>query len=337
MFLLTDTGARDIAEGIRFILCFLFVVYIGRHFNASTRGIFDLAVLMSLVWSLACLVASITAVPGLTWLSQGLYSSTKTNVSSVDNYYRLSAPFANPNFLGFYLTLVLAYLLFFYRAFAKIPAVFVTIALLFYSGSRSSWFGSFFVFAIFSVSAVKDCCRRRGGQSLIMLALVIGGGAWMWQHHSDEILSSGRVRMLLSAESAGGIAGEENAAARLAMVEHAFTMLESSPIVGWGSAKYSGAETIDNQLFTWLVRYGLLGSGIILTCFGGIFVLHVAAALRKGAALGVIAFWGGAAIVLQSGAFFDNFRLFFLFWCFVAAIRLDVFQYADQRIDTYKY
>jgi hypothetical protein len=318
----TETGIRDYLEGLRYVICFLFLLDIGTKFRKTTLRAFHVGLHVSLVWSFVCGCAYAVNIPGLTWLVQNvLYADVKTSIDMADGYYRLSIPFENPNFLGFYLILVLSYFLFFYRGITRIPVVLLTLGLLFATGSRSAWAATAVVLAIFPVAAFRDA---RKSSQVVLLGCLLVGGAVIWAKYSDAILSSGRVLLVTRAADEGGVMTEGSAEGRVAMVEKAYDLLQESPIIGWGSYKYGGLELIDNQIVTWLFRLGAIGCGIILIGFGRVVARQVGAAGRAGSTAGVVAFWGGTLVMLMTGAFLDNFRLFYIFWCFVAAVRLNI-------------
>ena len=317
-----ETGIRDIAEGTRYAVSFFFLIYIGSEFRAETLRAFHMAVQSSLVWAAVCFAAFAVTIPGLSPLVRVLYADTKTFVGVNEGYFRLSVPFENPNFLGFYLTMVLAYYLFFYRGSSRVPVVFATFGLLYLTGSRSAWFAAFFVFILFFISAIS--VFRPEPRQAILLCFIALAGAFVWFNYSGDILSSARVQMVTRALDGGGLQTEANAEVRLNMMQKAYELLQESPVVGWGSNKYGGMEIIDSQIFAWLYRAGVLGFAAIFFCFGIVLVPQLKAGVRHGALPGVAAFWGGAAVMLFSGAFLDNFRLFFIFWCFVSAVALQM-------------
>lgn len=93
----------------------------------------------------------------------------------------------------------------------------------------------------------------------------------------------------------------------------AMTSFWGSPVFGWGPASYEPVSAFGNQYLRWMLRNGVLGTGLILAglCLVGYRLLHDAWHDRH-RLLGVAVFLGFSAGMLMAGAFLEDFRLFAL-------------------------
>lgn len=114
----------------------------------------------------------------------------------------------------------------------------------------------------------------------------------------------------------------------LASSAPALAQFRRSPLLGWGPASYDTAAA-GSQYLSWLVRYGVAGTGLILT---GLAI--VAFRLLRGAwkdrrrtdrrrLVGSAAFLGFSAGMLMAGAFLEDFRLYALTAFLVAGVHED--------------
>lgn len=86
-----------------------------------------------------------------------------------------------------------------------------------------------------------------------------------------------------------------------------------SPVFGWGPASYEPVSLLGNQYLRWMLRYGLLGGGVILAglCFVCFRLLRGSWHDRR-RLLGSAVFLGFTAGMLMGGAFLEDLRLFAL-------------------------
>lgn len=93
----------------------------------------------------------------------------------------------------------------------------------------------------------------------------------------------------------------------------ALELFRRSPVFGWGPAYYEPMSTLGNQYLRWLLRGGLLGTGLIMIglCFVGFRLLRDSWSDRR-RLVGSAIFLGFTAGMLMAGAFLEDFRLFAL-------------------------
>ena len=83
-------------------------------------------------------------------------------------------------------------------------------------------------------------------------------------------------------------------------------------------------EVVDNQFMLWLLRIGVIGTGIIMYIYLKIFRSAFQNAKIRHHKIGVVAFWVSIFFFLNAGAFLENIRLFFLFILFVTSIHFQI-------------
>lgn len=314
-----STGPRDFLELLRYPIYLGILVLVVSTPASEGRRVFESAVELSLWWSLAVAVALIADVPlaaGL--LRESLYFGSKNYIDPSIQIYRLAAPFANPNFLAFYLVLVLNYLLYFSHQRRQLALLLLDLALLFLSGSRSGMLAALLVLLFFALHSIPRLIRHRDWRPLASLsAVLVAGALGIGVFGTAYVLGTPRITVLIEAVSSGTIDEEPNVAGRINMDRAALGYFVDSPLIGTGSMKYAAQDIIDNQFLTWLVRLGLLGFVPLVLFYSRVFWTQLRMASRFGMSLGVISLWGSTFLLLQSGAFLENFRLFFLYWTFV--------------------
>lgn len=312
-----QTGPRDYFELARFLILWAFVVYVIRHFDARVRSALEKAMTASLYYSLFVLMAYRSSIPLLTPFFKGwLYAGTKTWAQG--GQLRLSAPYENPNFLGFVTTLTLCGLLFFSKS--RMRAVHLTAAfiVLFYSGSRTAWAASGVLLALALAVYVYQGLVRLKVKFAVQLSLcLLLSGPWL----IPRVMASSRVARVVSALGRGGLHQEANAAERLTQAREALNFISRSPVFGWGPSKYETMSYVDNQYLLWLLRNGALGTGLIAAGLMLVGWRLIRSARHDTVRLtGAAGFIASVAMMLLAGQFLDNFRLFFLTAFMAAAI-----------------
>jgi len=107
----------------------------------------------------------------------------------------------------------------------------------------------------------------------------------------------------------------------LASSQDALELFRRSPLFGWGPAYYEPMSTLGNQYLRWLLRGGVLGTGLIFVGLSlvGFRLLRDAWSDRR-RLLGSAVFLGFSAGMLMAGAFLEDFRLFALTAFFIAGM-----------------
>lgn len=104
----------------------------------------------------------------------------------------------------------------------------------------------------------------------------------------------------------------------------AVSLFWRSPVFGWGPAWYEPASALGNQYLRWLLRGGVIGTGLILTGLAlASFRLLRDAWHDRRRLLGAAVFLGFAAGMLMAGPFLEDFRLFALTGFLIAAMHED--------------
>lgn len=309
-----QTGPRDYFDLARFLILWAFVVYLIRHYDARVRAAMESAMTVCLYYSLFVLAAYQRSIPLLTPFFKGwLYAGTKTSAAEFGWQQRLAAPFENPNFLGFVVTLTICHLLFFSRSRLRLAHLAAALLVIFYTGSRTAWAATGVLLAIaFAVYVYQGLVRLRMKfavqLSLVFLCLVLSG-PWIF----SRVMASSRVARVVNALNRGGLQEEANAAERLAQAREALIFIQRSPVFGWGPSKYETMAYVDNQYLLWMLRNGALGTFLILlglALSGWRLIRSARGDLMRWA--GACGFLACVALMLFAGQFLDNFRLFFL-------------------------
>ncbi|MGI6649732.1 MAG: O-antigen ligase family protein [Bacillota bacterium] len=312
---LINTGIRDYIELLRWPICIAFILFVAQFFNKRYVDVFNKAIEASLLYCLFVFILYKINVPFLSsFFTEIIYYDAKTWFS-LDGYGRLSVPFENPNFLAFYLNAIFTYLIFFMKApkWKKYISLIMIIFLLYLTGSRSGWVGSFviiFAWVLLNIRLLFTKAYFKAIVSLIIMVLILYFG---FKLISPYITTNYRIQMLMNAIEGGGITTEANLSGRIDHIKQSWGYTSQAPLFGWGSAKYGLMQIIDNQYFTWLFRYGIIGTTIILiTCFYIIINLLRLASFNLKYIYGLLALFAQIFVMLGTGAFLDNFRLFFI-------------------------
>lgn len=320
-----DTGIRDYFEILRWPICMIFILFVARFLNKQHVDVFNKAITVSLFYCLFIYFLYKVNVPVLSSFFTGIIYSDAKTWFTWDGYGRLSVPFENPNFLAFYLNLVLTYLIFFSKSskINRFISLMLVAFLLYLTGSRSGWVCTliiFFAWVLFNFRILFTKANLKAFVSLTTLVLILYFG---FKLISLEFATNYRIQMLMSAIEGGGIKTEANLSGRFDQMRQSWEYTTQTPFFGWGSAKYGLMEVIDSQYFTWLFRYGLIGFTIILlTCVYIIVNLLRLASFNLKYTYGLLALFLQLFIMLGTGAFLDNFRLFFVTIIFLQVIWL---------------
>lgn len=329
-----DTGIRDYFETLRWPICMIFILFVARFFNRQHVDVFNKAITISLLYCLFVYFLYKVNVPVLSsFFSSIIYSDAKTWFTW-DGYGRLSVPFENPNFLAFYLNLVFTYLVFFVKSSkkSKLISLMLVAFLLYLTGSRSGWFCTFTIISAWVLFNFRILFTKANFKAFVSLAALVLILYFGFKLISPEIATNYRIQTVISAIEAGGITTEANLYGRLNQMRQSWEYTTQAPFFGWGSAKYSLMQVIDSQYFTWLFRYGLIGTIIILlTCLYIIVNLLSLASFNLKYVYGSLALFVQLIIMLGTGAFLDNFRLFFITVIFLQVIWLIL---GDARISS---
>ena len=318
------TGVRDYIEGGRYIIYLSFVYLIATGFGSRTVKTLRRAVLASLAIGFLAFAARRVRIPVISWVfNDVLYAGSKTIIFG--SYIRLSVPFENPNYLAFYLLLVLAYFGLVTECRVRYLVLLGAPVLCFFTGARFGWGAAAIVFFFLLIASISDVATGRSFKSASVVILLAVVGCVFVPRNWDFIAHSDRAASVGAAVHSGRLLAEPNLAARLEMAQRGLQNFATSPLIGIGSWKYSVIEVLDNQYSTWLLRVGVVGFAMMALALTWAARLQYRAAVQcHHGRLGVLAFWLSAMAMLATGSFLDNFRLFFLFWVFLSAIDFEL-------------
>jgi O-antigen ligase len=316
-----ETGPRDYFDLGRHVFLWAFVAYVYNHYDERVRGATEAATTFSIYYCLIVAFCFLKFVPVLTpFFRYALYAQTKTAINYMGQL-RLSAPFENPNFLGFYMMQVLCYLIFFSRSTLRFLHCAGALLVIYFSGSRTTWAATTLIlsaaFAAYAYAGVRTLKLKLAVQlSLGVLVLVLAGVRF-----APVVLQNNRVRALFEAVHKGGVQNEANAAGRLEQNLQVWDFVKRSPLLGWGPSKYAIFDYVDDQYALWGLRNGAIGTLIILAGLGWVAARLILS--QRGDALattGSVAFVSAIALALLTGEFLGNFRLFYMTWFIGTAI-----------------
>jgi hypothetical protein len=302
------TGARDWTDLARPFMVY-FSCTLGLSFGAiplvRMRRLCAYVLLVSV-----CVAATLVVdVPGLSGLSQTIYGSTKTVLSST--LIRLSVPFENPNFLGlFAVTALSCALLFGVRPdYGTAALALIAIAL---TGSRTAWLTSAVVVLTFVGTVVvlplAGWRSTRGSRLAPATAAVIVtliGARYLpavWE-------SNQRFLDFLAGLATLELLRDPSYVERQQMRAQAFTLISERLAIGWGALKQGDIDIVDNQYVSLLLRSGLTGALILVGAVWGLFRMHLRAAAAQRTRLHVVMLWLITFAWLWSGSFAENVRL----------------------------
>ena len=316
-----DSGVRDYFEFARYPIYLLILLFLASGTVVRLGQLVFKAIGWSLWFSAAVASAYLVAIPGVSDLLRDVvYRESKTNIDPAASRYRLSAPFENPNFLAFYLVVVLSYLLFFQTGKRRSVLVVLDAGLIILTGSRSGLVAGIVVFILFGLRALRGLMSSRDQKSLIFLAVVAAIAVLALTSVASDVWNSPRLAGTVEALREGRILDDRSVEGRLTSNREAMDQFLASPFIGSGAQKYAGFDSVDNQFLKILLRGGLLAMVPLAVFYSSAFRAQELAARRRRNALGIISLWASSFVMLMAGAFLESFRLFFLFWTFVLLI-----------------
>ncbi len=310
-----DTGIRDYFEILRWLIYMIFILFVARFFTRRHVATFTKLLLISLFYSFFVFLLYKVNFPFLSDIFvNSIYLDAKTWFTS-DGYGRLSVPFENPNFLAFYLNLTLVYTIFFMKSsrITKYTMLVLALALLYLTGSRSGWICCLIIIFFWVLLNLRLLFTSQRFKAMAYLLIFLVVSTFCCNLIIHNINSNYRILSLVQAMENGGIISEANLSGRIQQMKDSWEYTVESPFFGWGTAKYSVMQVIDSQYFTWLFRYGLVGSLLILLIMLYLICqLLILASSNHRYFMGLLALFSQCIVMLGTGAFLDNFRLFFI-------------------------
>lgn len=310
---------RDVAELVRLPIYALFCVVLATCADRWNPAAIDRVIALSIFFVIGCTVVYFTKFPVLyEFLNEFLYSDAKVMVEA--GYVRISYPFANPNFLAFYLLLVMAYTGF----FSPRPSIFFgALVSLFFTGSRSGWLAALPMLAVaYFLYAFRVSTVSLGRGTLFVWAIPAVLVALAIQF-SGELQQFARLAELIDAiGDGGGVSEVRTADVRLAAATELLGWVERAPLLGWGPGRALGIDVADNQYLSWALAWGILGTSLMITALGMLFGNLLVSARGAAKLAGAFAFTLSLAAMLFTGDFLENYRLFLILAAMIQACHL---------------
>lgn len=323
------SGARDLFELLRFPIMLLLVFFLAqvRIDRDSLRGFIEKAYIIPF-WIVAFLsFAEILKVPVVSEVKAILWAQSKNTLSFSSSWYRISGTMENPNWFSLYLNMILALFVFVRgRSLSSLAGILMCVCLLTFTGSVTGMVGlAFLMIAYCIISGFRAIRHPVGGVVRLAAAvLLIAVGLSM-------VSTVGNARILKAVRQvrSDGVLSIESASERASAAESLVDRYVQEPrLLGFGPSKYLLGSVIDNQYVEYLVRYGIVGTSLLLIMY--IYFCTSAAALARRSNDRYIRDYSKCACVLTAllliyfitGEFGDTLRLSILYHGLIVPIFL---------------
>ena len=295
----------DIADLLRFLIFIPLALYVGAtvkpwHARAIVR-LFKICV----VFNLACAVILVFRLSPLDSIVLAVYQDAKVQYDIT--HVRIGIPFANPNFAALIFALMLSTFLFFERS---LVFAFLTVIAIILTGSRSGYLAIapliLLAYAQFAMKAVQNwrIC------SAFLLANM--GFALLFGATSERLEEVSRLNELIQALQDKDFSQVETASIRFDLMANAFQYIARSPLFGVGPGRSLGLDVVDSQLIAWPLYYGIPIALVLYGLFLAPMLILAWRARKPGHKLAAIATSLCFFLMLGTGDFMRNYRLFFI-------------------------
>jgi O-antigen ligase len=318
------TSASDISDIFRFLIFIPLALFIGA--SARTNLPDQLAKVLKIVIlvNLSTAAVILLNVPVLADAVMFFYAEAKIQFDF--GHIRIGIPFTNPNFAAFVFVLALGYFTFFRRS-----SLFVALTLisLFLTGSRSGLLSAAPILVGAYLLAISAAMRQ---VRVLVVLLVVHALALIWLSHALEAMGGfARILELIEALQAGNLAQVDTASIRMELLRDALRFIDRSPILGVGPGRSYGLDITDSQLIAWPVMYGIPLALMIGGFFAWMFLGTMRRAPSRALSLGVVMTAASFFLMLSTGDFLKNYRLFFISVLMAHGIHLAVIQLRTER------
>jgi len=309
----------DIPDILRFLIYLPLALFIGAILKENDIAGVSKVLKLVIIFNLLCAFALILKLPVLANLIMAVYGEAKVQLDY--GHIRIGIPFTNPNFAALVFVLTFSFFVFFERS---VKFGLLSIVCIFLTGSRSGWIAALPLIVLsYMVIFNNMMSLKKLKRSIIFFALHL-----LPLYYMETIIESfeslPRLLELVNALNNGGFSGVETASIRFEVVDSAFKFIKRSPLIGWGPGRSYGLDVIDSQLISWIVLMGVPGALLICGFFSALFIniginsrdwLHRLAALTT-----CMSFF----LLLGTGDFMKNYRLFFIVVLFTHVMGLIV-------------
>jgi len=301
-------GTVDLPDLFRFVIYLPLVLFIGSAIDERDIEGISLALKLVVVFNIMAAVALLADIPVVSNALMLIYADAKVNYDY--EFMRIGIPFTNPNFAALIFMLCLSYFLFFERSL-KFAAL--SVISLFVTGSRSGWVSAMPLVLLAYVNQLRVISFRN---PIHMATFIAFHALFIYNFGKLAETAQGFVRLqelLQSLDGSGsGFFEVETASVRLDIANDVSEYIKRSPWLGWGPARSYGLNVIDSQLLSWSLTFGIPGAIVIAGFFAFLFVNIARRAVRSEQAVAAMVTLMSFFLMLSSGDFMRNYRLFFI-------------------------
>lgn len=301
-------GLRDFVDFPRYLVYGTLGIMIARHVDLIDPALIDKAIRALVVFNLACAALILMDVAPFRSVLLAMYEGAKLQYEG--GYVRIGIPFPNPNFAALAFMFCLAYFTFFRQSPIFALASFVAIIL---TGSRSGMLAATPILVLGYLMVVFGFVRTRNWKTGALLLVFHLGLLYNYESIVALIEGMNRLQELVEAIEGGGL-GDVNTAQIRNQVTAALIQdfVMRSPVFGWGPGKAIGIDLSDSQYTNWLLLFGVPGALLAVLFFAGMVLPLFRRRFAWRHLAGALAITLSFAIILYTGDFMKNYRLFFI-------------------------
>lgn len=299
------TSNSDLSDLMRFLIFIPLALFIGAHERDRLPDQLAKVLKLVIVYNLTTATLILLNVPILGDALMVIYGEAKIQFDF--GHIRIGIPFTNPNFAALVFVLALG----FFAFFRKSP-VFVVLALvsLFLTGSRSGLLSAAPILLAIYVMGLSRAFRQF---KFLVLMASLHVVALIWVAQAIEAMGGfGRIVELIEALQAGNLAQVDTASIRMDLIREALRFVDRSPLLGIGPGRSYGLDVTDSQLINWPVAYGIPMALLIYGFFAWMFLSALRLAPSFEPRMGLWATMAAFFLMLSTGDFMKNYRLFYI-------------------------
>jgi hypothetical protein len=301
-------GLRDFVDFPRYLVYGMIGMMIARNVDLIDPDVIDKAIRALVAFNLICSAVILLDVPLFNSVLLAAYEGAKLQYEG--GYVRIGIPFPNPNFAALSFMFCLAYFVFFRQSALFALCSFVAILL---TGSRSGMVASLPILGLGYVLVLVQFAGKRNWK--VGLALFISHFllAYFYTTIATAVEGLNRLQEVVEALEGGGLGSVNTARIRNEVTQALIQdFVLRSPVFGWGPGKSIGIDVSDSQYTNWLLLFGVPGMILAVAFFSGMLIPLLRSASRFRTMAGALAVTLSFAIILYTGDFMKNYRLYFI-------------------------
>lgn len=307
--------SKDIQDLMRFLIFIPLALFIGSAIDERNIEGFTLAVKMVVLFHLVTSTILLLDLPGLSTAVMLIYADAKVQYDF--GHIRIGIPFTNPNFAALFFVLAFSYFI----SFKKSPIfAALTLCSLFLTGSRSGLISAVPILLLSYFLLLKNALSGRKGLAIFAVLHAIPLYYIATLIEASEDFS--RIVELTDALKDGNIGQVDTASIRLDLINNATEYIKRSPVFGIGPGRTYGLDVTDSQLIAWPLIYGIPCAIVILGFFAFLFLNITRNANTRNHAAGAVVVCISFFLMLSTGDFMKNYRLFFITILFAHSMKL---------------